>query len=105
MRSAEWLGEVDQRGRRSITAGTDLPLQFRIPYSALRIRRRPPVRPPIRSALPPRTVGGADEPAPGDSGDHRRLRRALRRAAARDARGAQRAHLASGLEPWLATPH
>src|SRR2546422_11171759 len=47
MRSAEWLGEVDQRGRRRVRVGTDLPLKFRNPHSALRIRRgRPPPPPP-----------------------------------------------------------
>jgi len=46
MRSAEWLGEVDPRGRRRVRAGIDLSLKFRIPHSALRIRRRPPPPPP-----------------------------------------------------------
>src|SRR2546426_9464100 len=44
MRSAEWLGEVDPRGHRRVRAGTDLPLKFRIPHSALRIRRGRPAR-------------------------------------------------------------
>src|SRR3989449_4230687 len=38
MRSAEWLGEVVQRGCRRVRVSTDLPLKFRIPHSALRIR-------------------------------------------------------------------
>src|SRR2546430_848675 len=59
MRSAEWLGEVDQRGRRRVGAGTDLPLKFRIPHSALRIRRGRPARRLTPSALPHRIVAGA----------------------------------------------
>src|SRR2546422_5315028 len=75
MRSAEWLGEVDPRGHRRVRAGTDLPLKFRIPHSALRIRRGRPARLRIRSALRPRTAAGADDQASRDSGQDRKSTR------------------------------
>src|SRR3989442_7588035 len=104
MRSAEWLGEVDQRGRRRVRAGTDLPLKFRNPHSALRIRRGRPARPPIRAPLR-RLTGGGVEPVAGDFGHHQRLRRGVRRTATGDACSARRADLAAGLEARLATTH
>src|SRR5438309_11849209 len=62
MRSAEWLGEVDPRGHRRVRAGTDLPLKFRNPHSALRIRRGRPPPPPLPPPLRPPTGGGGEPP-------------------------------------------
>src|SRR2546426_284887 len=67
MRSAEWLGEVVQRGRRRVRVSTDLPLKFRIPHSALRIR---PWRPPARRRTPSAAlhrIGEGAEPASGSA--------------------------------------
>src|SRR6266705_2439591 len=60
MWSAEWLGEVVPRGRRRVRASTDLPLKFRNPHSALRIRRGRPPPPPLPPPPPPPTPGGGE---------------------------------------------
>src|SRR2546422_1123341 len=105
MRSAEWLGEVVQRGRRRVRVSTDLPLKFRIPHSALRIR---PWRPPARRRTPSAAlhrIGEGAEQASRHPRHHRSLRCAVRRPPARAARDASRPHLAHDLEPRLAAPH
>src|ERR1041385_2844822 len=101
MRSAEWLGEVDRTGHRRVRAGPDLPMKFRIPQSALRIRLRPPARRRTLSALRRRSGEGV-EPVAGGFGHHRRLRCAVRRAAAGSPGAAPGAHLADDLAARVA---